>query len=56
MHALTLHLEIISERLRKQSGGELPAQYGRSIRAMHEQVQKLDRLVQRVEWLAQPQV
>ncbi len=45
LNALSINLEVLAERLRREAGGALPAQYEKNIRTMREQVVRVDAMM-----------
>lgn len=45
LNAISIHVEVLAERLRRESGGALPETYEKTIRALREQVKRLDTLL-----------
>jgi signal transduction histidine kinase len=42
LNALSINLEVLAERIKRESGGALPAQYEKNIKTIRDQIQRVD--------------
>ncbi len=47
LNALSINVEVLSERLRREAGGELPPAYEKNVRAIREQLRRVDEILRR---------